>query len=119
MAPVHLILLLGSFLLNFDHFSSFSVGSPFTLREVSRNNVGTMDYAVQLNATNFNAALRDTPALFSMVEFYAHWLVVFASDQYLQCSLCLNFEGFTILAGMERESSKIADLEKVPLVDTK
>ncbi|PKI61379.1 hypothetical protein CRG98_018227 [Punica granatum] len=73
MAPVHLILLLGSFLLNFDHFSSFSVGSPFTLREVSRNNVGTMDYAVQLNATNFNAALRDTPALFSMVEFYAHW----------------------------------------------
>lgn len=33
------------------------------------------DYAVDINVTNFDAVLRDTPATFAVVEFFAHWSV--------------------------------------------
>ncbi|KAL2602398.1 hypothetical protein AAZV13_10G225700 [Glycine max] len=39
------------------------------------------DYAVELNATNFDALLKDTPATFAVVEFFAHW-----------CPACRNYK---------------------------
>ncbi|RDX85127.1 Sulfhydryl oxidase 2, partial [Mucuna pruriens] len=39
------------------------------------------DYAVELNATNFDAVLKDTPATFAVVEFFAHW-----------CPACRNYK---------------------------
>ncbi|MBA0746534.1 hypothetical protein Gogos_009042, partial [Gossypium gossypioides] len=32
------------------------------------------DYGVELNATNFDGVLKDTPATYAIVEFFAHWL---------------------------------------------
>lgn len=53
------------------------------------------DYAVELNATNFDAVLKETPATFAVVEFFAHWLVLMISAKllYFMCfesSDCLN-----------------------------
>lgn len=76
--PVPLVLLVCLLLMDLDQFSAFSVGSRSILREVSSSGVGAVDYAVELNATNFDAVLRDTPASFSVVEFFAHWLVIFS-----------------------------------------
>ncbi|KAK4763461.1 hypothetical protein SAY87_012899 [Trapa incisa] len=81
MSPVPLVLLLCLLLLNLDQFSGSSVGSRSILREVSSNGVGAVDYAVELNATNFDTLLRDTPASFSVVEFFAHW-----------CPACRNYK---------------------------
>ncbi|OWM70339.1 hypothetical protein CDL15_Pgr004476 [Punica granatum] len=81
MSPVPLILLIGILLLNFDQSSALSVGSRSLFREVSSNRAGDVDYAVELNATNFDAVLRDTPAMFSVVEFFAHW-----------CPACRNYK---------------------------
>ncbi|KAK7846260.1 sulfhydryl oxidase 2 [Quercus suber] len=39
------------------------------------------DYAVDINVTNFDAVLRDTPATFAVVEFFAHW-----------CPACRNYK---------------------------
>jgi len=60
--------------------TSFSSSFPgrSILREVKDNGqTGTTDhdYAVELNATNFDAVLKDTPATFAIVEFFANWLV--------------------------------------------
>lgn len=52
------------------------------------------DYAVELNATNFDAVLKDTPATFAVVEFFAHWLVMlicFYSLHYLIWALKSSF----------------------------
>lgn len=47
------------------------------LREITGNNDGKNeekpDYAVELNATNFDAVLKETPATYAVVEFFAHW----------------------------------------------
>ncbi|XP_024190545.1 sulfhydryl oxidase 2 [Rosa chinensis] len=51
-----------------------SPGSPLILRAV---NNGTVD----LNVTNFDAVLRETPATYALVEFFAHW-----------CPACRNFK---------------------------
>lgn len=51
-----------------------SLGSRSILRTVPDKNGDSEDYAVDLNATNFDAVLRDTPATFAVVEFFAHWL---------------------------------------------
>ncbi|WVY95640.1 hypothetical protein V8G54_027791 [Vigna mungo] len=40
-----------------------------------KNAVNHPDYAVELNGTNFDAVLKETPATFAIVEFFAHWLV--------------------------------------------
>lgn len=58
--------------------SSSSFPGRSILREVHDNDqTGTTDrdYAVELNATNFDAVLKDTPATFAVVEFFANWLV--------------------------------------------
>lgn len=51
-----------------------SSGSRSILRAVADNKGESEDYAVDLNATNFDAVLKDTPATFAVVEFFAHWL---------------------------------------------
>ncbi|OIW06966.1 hypothetical protein TanjilG_18354 [Lupinus angustifolius] len=52
------------------------------LREVSNNEKSDHpDYAVELNATNFVDVLKDTPATFAVVEFFAHW-----------CPACRNYK---------------------------
>ncbi|KAI4313833.1 hypothetical protein L6164_026782 [Bauhinia variegata] len=40
-----------------------------------------VEYGVDLNATNFDAVLKDTPATFAVVEFFAHW-----------CPACRNYK---------------------------
>ncbi|GMJ13307.1 quiescin-sulfhydryl oxidase 2 [Hibiscus trionum] len=64
--------------------SSLQAGSRALLREISDNNGGgndPKDYAVELNATNFDAVLKDTPATYALVEFFAHW-----------CPACRNYK---------------------------
>ncbi|KAE9589393.1 putative thiol oxidase [Lupinus albus] len=64
--------------------------TPFTiigsrrsiLREINNNDKSDHpDYAVELNATNFDDVLKDTPATFAVVEFFAHW-----------CPACRNYK---------------------------
>ena len=61
-------------------FCSLLYSFPFeiNLRDVSDNikNDDPRDYAVDLNATNFNSVRKDTPAAFAVVEFFDHWLVI-------------------------------------------
>ncbi|XP_011655812.1 sulfhydryl oxidase 2 isoform X2 [Cucumis sativus] len=58
-----------------------SLGSRSILRTVTDKSGDSEDYAVDLNATNFDAVLRDTPATFAVVEFFAHW-----------CPACRNYK---------------------------
>ncbi|MED6177795.1 Sulfhydryl oxidase 1, variant 2 [Stylosanthes scabra] len=51
------------------------------LREVNDNGGDHPDYAVDLNVTNFDAVLKDTPATYAIVEFFAHW-----------CPACRNYK---------------------------
>ncbi|KAF3432231.1 hypothetical protein FNV43_RR26970 [Rhamnella rubrinervis] len=60
--------------------SSASFGSRSILRVISDNG-DLHDYAVELNATNFDAVLRETPATYAVVEFFAHW-----------CPACRNYK---------------------------
>jgi len=78
------LLYLALFLLCTISVSSSATSSSFPgrsiLREVHDNDqTGTTDhdYAVELNATNFDAVLKDTPSTFAVVEFFANWLVFF------------------------------------------
>ncbi|KAF9677400.1 hypothetical protein SADUNF_Sadunf08G0103600 [Salix dunnii] len=61
--------------------SSIQSGSRSILRAVSRENKAQADYAVDLNSTNFDAVLRNTPAAHAIVEFFAHW-----------CPACRNYK---------------------------
>lgn len=61
--------------------ASLPSGSRSILREISSDNAVKADYAVDLNVTNFDAVLRDTPATFAIVEFFAHW-----------CPACRNYK---------------------------
>lgn len=56
------------------------------LREV-KNAVNHPDYAIELNGTNFDAVLKETPATFAVVEFFAHWLVFAVCIKSL-CFMC-------------------------------
>lgn len=60
-----------------------TAGSRSILRDIGNNqNTGEHPiYAVELNATNFDAVLKDTPATYSIVEFFAHW-----------CPACRNYK---------------------------
>lgn len=55
--------------------TSLHIGSRSILRAIDDKNGDPRDYAVDLNATNFDAVLRETPANFAVVEFFAHWSV--------------------------------------------
>lgn len=74
MSLIYLVLVLN--LLSLEA-TSFSAGSRSILREIGGGNSPgeVKDNAVELNVTNFDAVLRDTPATYAVVEFFAHWLV--------------------------------------------
>ncbi|KAI9070522.1 hypothetical protein K1719_047515 [Acacia pycnantha] len=58
--------------------SDYSLGSRRSILRAVKNNDNNgdlRDYAVDLNATNFDDVLKDTPATFAVVEFFAHWSV--------------------------------------------
>ncbi|GAV75700.1 Thioredoxin domain-containing protein/Evr1_Alr domain-containing protein [Cephalotus follicularis] len=60
--------------------TSSSTGSRSILREIS-NADDAVDRAVEFNATVFDAVLKDTPATYAVVEFFAHW-----------CPACRNYK---------------------------
>ncbi|KAK3442640.1 hypothetical protein EUGRSUZ_B02885 [Eucalyptus grandis] len=60
--------------------SSSAVGVHSTPRAVKTIGLPA-DCAVELNATNFDAVLRGTPATYAVVEFFAHW-----------CPACRNYK---------------------------
>ena len=76
MSLVYWILILNLWILK---ATSLQAGSRTVLREIDNNNGGSdpRDYAVELNVTNFDGVLKDTPATYAIVEFFAHWLVLF------------------------------------------
>ncbi|KAB2090648.1 hypothetical protein ES319_A03G137000v1 [Gossypium barbadense] len=81
MSLVHWILILNLWILKAN---SLQAGSRVVLREIGHNIVGgsdPKDYAVELNATNFDAVLKDTPATYAIVEFFALW-----------CPACRNYK---------------------------
>ncbi|XP_021896233.1 sulfhydryl oxidase 2 isoform X2 [Carica papaya] len=80
MSLIYLVLVLN--LLSLEA-TSFSAGSRSILREIGGGNSPgeVKDNAVELNVTNFDAVLRDTPATYAVVEFFAHW-----------CPACRNYK---------------------------
>ena len=83
MSLVYWILILNLWILK---ATSSQAGSRTVLREIGNNNGGgggggggsePKDYAVELNITNFDGILKDTPATYAIVEFFAHWFVLF------------------------------------------
>lgn len=69
------LMLLALLLLSFEA-SSVSVGSRSVLRVIKDNDGDQPDAAVDLNSTNFDALLRETPATYAIVEFFAHWYII-------------------------------------------
>ncbi|KAD7478809.1 hypothetical protein E3N88_01945 [Mikania micrantha] len=57
-----------------------AAGSRSLLRAVT-GGVDQPDFAVDLNVTNFDEVLKDTPATYAIVEFFAHW-----------CPACRNYK---------------------------
>lgn len=55
--------------------SPFLAGSRSLLRSIDSDESEKHDYAVDLNATNFDSVLSETPATYAIVEFFAHWFV--------------------------------------------
>lgn len=94
-------LYLGLFLCTLSLFFSATLSSSTgsqrsILREVNDNDINGVtdhDYAVELNGTNFDAVLKDTPATYAVVEFFAHWLVILISINLL--CLCFLFVEFS------------------------
>ncbi|KAK6242263.1 hypothetical protein SCA6_007652 [Theobroma cacao] len=83
MSVVYWILILNLWILK---ATSLQAGSRTVLREIGSNNGGgagsyPKDYAVELNITNFDEVLKDTPATYAIVEFFAHW-----------CPACRNYK---------------------------
>ncbi|VFQ66542.1 unnamed protein product [Cuscuta campestris] len=78
--PIRLALL---FLWSFGATVFASAGSHRAiLRAISDGaGGGKRDYAVDLNATNFDSVLGETPATYAIVEFFAHW-----------CPACRNYK---------------------------
>ncbi|GAB4840372.1 Sulfhydryl oxidase 1 [Ancistrocladus abbreviatus] len=77
LAVVILLLSLLSF-----QTSSFRIESRSILRAFSdETHADLPDVAVDLNVTNFESVLKDSPASFAIVEFFAHW-----------CPACRNYK---------------------------
>lgn len=47
-----------------------------------------IDYGVDLNVTNFDSVLKETPATYAIVEFFAHWSVCFLVMDFSLSFLC-------------------------------
>ena len=77
MSLAHLVLFAGLLSLvivaSSSSSSSSSPGSRSILRDISGENADQKDRAVELNSSNFDSVLRDTPAKYAVVEFFAHW----------------------------------------------
>lgn len=54
----------------------FAIGSRSLLRSIEGDKSEKPDYGVELNATNFDSVLSETPATHAVVEFFAHWFVL-------------------------------------------
>lgn len=67
MSLVHLLLFVG-----LVTAAASSPGSRVILREIADQK----DKAIELNTTNFDSVLKDTPAKYAVVEFFAHWSVL-------------------------------------------
>ncbi|XP_010554001.1 PREDICTED: sulfhydryl oxidase 2 isoform X2 [Tarenaya hassleriana] len=78
MSLIHLFAF--AVLLSLEAAASFSPGSRSILRDIGGGNADQKDYAVELNFTNFDSVLHDTPARYAVVEFFAHW-----------CPACRNY----------------------------
>ncbi|XP_051144700.1 sulfhydryl oxidase 2-like isoform X2 [Andrographis paniculata] len=61
--------------------SPISFGSRSILRSIEKGKAEKPDYAVELNATSFDSVLKETPATYAIVEFFAHW-----------CPACRNYK---------------------------
>ncbi|KAK4430282.1 Sulfhydryl oxidase 1 [Sesamum alatum] len=59
----------------------FAIGSRSLLRSIADGTAEKPDYAVELNATNFDSVLKETSAAYAIVEFFAHW-----------CPACRNYK---------------------------
>ncbi|KAE8022804.1 hypothetical protein FH972_008574 [Carpinus fangiana] len=81
MSQIYLVLSLLSLLSLRSGATSVSSGSRSILRAIDAEKGDVRDYAVDLNVTIFDAVLRDTPATFAVVEFFAHW-----------CPACRNYK---------------------------
>ncbi|XP_022552700.2 sulfhydryl oxidase 2 isoform X1 [Brassica napus] len=82
MSLAHLVLFAGLLsLVIVASSSSSSPGSRSILRDISGENADQKDRAVELNSSNFDSVLRDTPAKYAVVEFFAHW-----------CPACRNYK---------------------------
>lgn len=60
----------------FEASCSITTGSRSLLRAVNTNAQDHTNFAIDLNSTSFDAVLRDTPATFAIVEFFAHWYIM-------------------------------------------
>ncbi|KAL5553372.1 hypothetical protein UlMin_040773 [Ulmus minor] len=80
MSRALVVLILSLFLLGLG-FSSAASGSRSILRTLEGERGDLRDYAVELNGTSFDGVLKDTPATFAVVEFFAHW-----------CPACRNYK---------------------------
>ncbi|GFQ06891.1 sulfhydryl oxidase 1 [Phtheirospermum japonicum] len=74
------LLILTVFFSSNEVLSSPAIGSRSILRSID-DKAEKPDYAVELNATNFDSVLKDTPAAYAIVEFFAHW-----------CPACRNYK---------------------------
>ena len=61
------------FLLSFLGLSWAYSGSRSILRAINVQNDDLHDHGVELNVTNFDSVLKETPATYAVVEFFAHW----------------------------------------------
>ncbi|KAF3584273.1 hypothetical protein F2Q69_00026759 [Brassica cretica] len=76
----HLLMFVG--LVRLEATASFSPGSRSILRDIGNAIADDQkDNAIELNATNFDSVLRDTPAKYAVLEFFAHW-----------CPACRNYK---------------------------
>lgn len=94
MSSVTIITLLIQTLFFYSHAASpaasISVSAPFAfgsrslLRSIEGDKSEKPDYGVELNATNFDSVLSETPATHAVVEFFAHWFVLNYASSFLK-----------------------------------
>lgn len=77
MSLIHLFLLAS--LVSLEAAASFSPGSRSILRDIGNDVADQKDYAVELNATSFDSIFQNTPAKYAILEFFAHWSVLWFS----------------------------------------